>query len=135
MKDCTGEYIVISWGARRQVAELRRTDRRVLRVEVKPIGRVIIFAPSSATLQTIHSRVMRRRAWIFRQLDRIKAQPAATPPRHFISGETHLVLGKPCRLSIEQRDEPEVRVEGNRLYIFTPHAERQGECRRLLMEF
>ena len=43
----------------------------------------------------------RKGAWIFRELDRIATRPSVTPDRHFVSGETHLLLGKQYRLSIE----------------------------------
>lgn len=135
MKASGQESLEICWGERRSVAELLRTQRRVLRVEVRPSGEVVVLAPIGEEIQAIKSRVMRKSAWIFRELDRTDIQSAVTPARHFLSGETHLVLGKPYRLSIEQQDEPEVRLEGDRLYILTQMAEDKAECRRLLMQF
>jgi hypothetical protein len=55
--------------------------------------------------------------------------------RHFVSGETHLVLGKPYRLSIGHRQIPEVSLEGHRLHILTPQGTDEAECHRLLMDF
>jgi predicted metal-dependent hydrolase len=135
MTPAVREHIEICWGGRHKVAEVRRTHRRVLRVELKPSAQVIVFAPRGEEIQAVRSRVMRKCAWIFRQLDRIESRPAVTPTRHFVSGETHLVLGKAYRLAVEQCDTPEVRVDGDRLYIFTTQVEDQAECRRLLMEF
>lgn len=129
------EHIEICWGERHAVARVLPTYRRVLRVEVRPSRDIVVFAPIGETIEAVQSRVMRKRAWIFRELDRIENRPAITPVRHFISGETHLVLGRPYRLSVEQHEIGEVRVEGNRLHILTPKAHDQFECRRLLMEF
>jgi predicted metal-dependent hydrolase len=95
------EQIDICWGERRKTAELQRTDRRVIRVDVKPAGDVVIYAPA----------------------------------RHFVSGETHLLLGKAYRLSLEEADSPDVRVEGERLRILTSSIDDASECQRLLAAF
>ena len=129
------EHIDIHWGERRAKAALRRTRRRVLRVEVKPTGDVIVFAPEGELVETVQSRVLRKSPWIFRELDKIEAAPVVTPPRHFLSGETHLLLGKPYRLAIEQGQDAGVRTEGDRLLISTPHADDTTECSRTLQDF
>lgn len=135
MNPSVREHLEICWGERRKVAELRRTERRVLRVDVKPTGEVIVFAPTDEAIEAVRSRVKRKGGWIFRELDRIDARPAVTPIRHFVSGETHLLLGKPYRLSIEQSETSDVRVEGDRLHIFTPDVKDYAECQRLLTAF
>src|SRR5580704_3570748 len=127
----TQEQIEIQWGERHAIAELRRTQRRVLRVEVKPSGDIVVFAPAGEQLATVESRVRRKSPWIFREIDRIECGPAVTPLRHFLSGETHLLLGKPYRLAIEPSQEHGVRIEGDRLLIFTPQVDDSTECSRL----
>lgn len=129
------EQIEIQWGERYAIAELRRTQRRVLRVEVKPSGDIVVFAPAGERLAAVESRVRRKASWIFREIDRIECGPAVTPLRHFLSGETHLLLGKPYRLAIEPSQEPGVRIEGDRLLIFTPQVDDSTECSRLLAQF
>jgi predicted metal-dependent hydrolase len=135
MNTSVPEHLEICWGERRKVAELRRTDRRVLRVDVKPTAEVVVFAPTGEPIEVVRSRVKRKCGWIFRELDRIDARPAVTPIRHFVSGETHLLLGKPYRLAIEHSNTPDVRIEADRLYIFTPDAKDHAECQRLLRAF
>jgi predicted metal-dependent hydrolase len=135
MNTSVREHMEICWGERCKVAELRRTERRVLRVDVKPTGEVVVFAPTGEAIEAVQSRVKRKCGWIFRELDRIDARPVVTPIRHFVSGETHLLLGMPYRLSIERSDTPDVRVEGDRLHISTPDVEDHAECQRLLTVF
>ena len=77
------EQIDINWGERHIVAELRRTPRRVLRVDITPSGDVVVFAPTGENIETVHSRVKRKCPWIFRELDRIENRPVVTPPRQF----------------------------------------------------
>ncbi|MDR3515224.1 MAG: SprT family zinc-dependent metalloprotease [Azospirillaceae bacterium] len=130
-----GEQIEICWGERRVIAELVRTARRALRIDVRPTGEVAIFAPADAEIDEIQSRARRKSAWIFSQIDAISQRPKVTPKRRFISGETHLLLGRQYRLSIEQCDDPHVRLEGERLVICARAPDDQPHCRRLLQTF
>lgn len=129
------EQIEICWGERRVIAELLRTDRRALRIDVRPTGEVAIFAPAGEEIDEIQSRARRKGAWIFAQIDTISQRPKVTPKRRFISGETHLLLGRQYRLSIEQSDDPHVRLEGGRLVICARVPDDQPHCRRLLQTF
>ncbi|UXN57461.1 M48 family metallopeptidase [Phyllobacterium zundukense] len=126
------EKIEICWGKRRIVAELRRTDRRVLRIDVGPTGEVAILAPVGEEIDEIRSRAHRKSAWIFAQIDTIAQRPKLTPTRRFISGETHLLLGRQYRLAIEQSNDPHVRIEGGRMVISARSTDDQPHCRRLL---
>lgn len=129
------EQIEVGWGQRRAMASLQRTARRVLRIEVRPSGDVIVFAPSGEDLAAILGRVKRKGAWIFREIDRVSSRPSATPDRHFISGETHLLLGKQYRLSVELSDDPGVQIDGARLKVLVRRLDDQAHCRRLLTAF
>jgi predicted metal-dependent hydrolase len=131
--DC--EHIEVGWGERRTVAALQRTARRVLRIEVRPSGAVVVFAPSGETFDSIRDRVKRKGSWIFRELDRISTRPSVTPDRHFVSGETHLLLGKQYRLSIEQGDDAQVQIEGSRLKVLVRQLDDEAHCRRLITAF
>lgn len=129
------EQIEICWGKRRVVAELHRTERRALRIDVRPTGEVAIFAPAGEEIDEICSRARRKGAWIFAQIDTIAQRPKVTPKRRFISGETHLLLGRQYRLSIEQSDDPHVRLDGERLVISARSTDDQAHCRRILQVF
>jgi predicted metal-dependent hydrolase len=129
------DQIEFSWGGRAAVAELRRSDRRVLRIELRPLGKLVVFVPLDADLETIAKRLQRRGAWIFRELDRALALPAMTPVRRFVSGETHLFLGSQYRLAIEQGDDAHVSISGTRLVVTTRSIGDQAQCRRLLSAF
>lgn len=129
------EQIEIQWGQRRILAELRRTGRRVLRLKVRPSGQVIVFAPSGEEPARIQERVNRRRPWIFRKIDQVLNWPARTPERHFVSGETHLLLGRQYRLSIEQNQRTDVLIEGTRLRVCASRTDDPVLCWRLVREF
>ncbi|WP_374653529.1 M48 family metallopeptidase [Dongia sp.] len=131
----TCEEIEIHWGERRVVAELTRMNRRYLRIDVKPTGQVVIFAPAGEERSEVQRRARRKGAWIFTQIDKIARRPEVTPKRRYISGETHLLLGRQYRLSIEYSDDPHVRLDGGRLVVNARSVEDQSHCRRLLHAF
>lgn len=129
------ERLRIDLGERFTIADLRRTGRKVLRIDVKPSGQVVVFAPAVAGLKEINERANRKATWIFRQIDRIRNQPAGTTTRHFVSGESHLFLGRQYRLSLHEGAAARVYIEGGRLNIVTPSPEDHGRCRDLLSAF
>jgi hypothetical protein len=87
---------------------------------------VVVFAPSGECLAAIQYRVKKKCAWVFREIDRIGTRPSATSDRHFVSGETHLLLGKQYRLAIEQGSDPQVRIDGARLKVLVRRLDDQG---------
>lgn len=135
MASPTAEQLEICWGERRVTAELTRTVRRALRIDVRPTGQVTVFAPIGEDLDEIRSRAHRKGAWIFAQIDTIAQRPKVTPERRYISGETHLLLGRQYRLSVEESEAPHVRIDGGRMVIAARAPDDQPHCRRLLQAF
>lgn len=129
------EQIEICWGERRITAKLTRTVRRTLRIDVRPTGEVTVFAPAGEGIEQIRTRAHRKGAWIFAQIDTIAQRPKVTPERRYISGETHLLLGRQYRLSVEKSDDPHVRIDGGRMVIAARTPDDQPHCRRLLQTF
>lgn len=129
------EQVVIAWGSREITAKLCRTDRRVLKIEIEPGGRVTVFAPSYASSEIIAVRCRRKGPWVFRELDRMLAEPVFTPERRYLSGEAHFFGGRPYRLAIERSAEPFVRIDGFRLIIGAREPNDVSHCRRLLNAF
>lgn len=96
----TREHYYIQYGAGSIDFTVIRRGRKTLEIAVEPDARVVISAPFDAPLDRILERVRRRAAWIKRQ-QRFFAQYAPrTPERQFISGETHLYLGRQYRLKV-----------------------------------
>jgi predicted metal-dependent hydrolase len=75
--------------------------RRTLGIEVHPDLAVVIRAPLGCDLETIQERVRRRASWISKQLTNFQRYSPRTPARQYVSGETHLYLGRQYRLKIE----------------------------------
>lgn len=129
------ENVAITWGSREITAQLYRTDRRVLKIQIDPDGRVTVLAPDDASFDAVAVRCRRKAAWVFRELDRKQAQPAVTPERCYLSGETHLFAGRSYRLAVERSADTFVRIDGPRLIIGAREPNDAAHCRRLLTAF
>ncbi|MBL0128323.1 MAG: M48 family metallopeptidase [Flavobacteriales bacterium] len=101
---------------------LVRTDRRTLGFIIHPDTRVELRAPHSADVKKVDELVMRKAAWIRRQQDFFRAFLPLTPPREYVSGETHRYLGKQYRLKVSAtKGKEEVKLLGGRLHVLTHH--------------
>jgi predicted metal-dependent hydrolase len=129
------DSILIQWGGRSVLARLRLSERQVLKIEVNPEGVVTVHGPASAELSEISCRAAQKGSWIFRELDVIAARPANTPMRRYVSGETHLFLGRQYRLQIERADEAQVRCDSGRMVVNARDPDDQDHCRRLIKAF
>lgn len=84
--------------------ELRRKRIKNLHIGVyPPVGHIRVAAPEAMSLDTIRIAVLTRMSWIRRKQAQFAQQERQTA-RAFVSGETHFVLGRPMRLSVEVTD-------------------------------
>ena len=77
-----------------------RRERKTLEIAVEPDMSVVVAAPLDAPIAAIETKVRRRAAWISRQRRFFAQFLPRTPQRVFISGETHLYLGRQYRLKV-----------------------------------
>ncbi len=81
---------------------LHFAERKTLGVRVDPTGEVTVVAPLGTALATIEQKLLKKADWIRRQRDFFLAfRPRATE-RRFLSGETHLYLGRQYRLKVQR---------------------------------
>lgn len=86
-----------------QQVEIIRKKIKNLHVGVyPPEGHVRVAAPTSVSLDAIRHAVLTRLAWIKRKQAEFRRQARETP-REFVSGETHYVFGRPCRLEVQRQ--------------------------------
>ncbi len=98
--------------------DLTRTNRKTLAIEVYPDLSVHVIAPVHASIDSIEDKLVRRGSWIVKQWQFFESFLPRTPEREYISGETHLFLGKRYVLKIRTGDTNEVKLKGNELFIF-----------------
>lgn len=109
--------------------------RRTLSISVHPDQRVHVISPPDVSLERIQARVTRRAPWILRQQAYFQNFRPATPPRRYVSGETHLYLGRQYRLRLEEAPKPQVKLMRGRLVVYTPRPDDAELTAKLLRQW
>lgn len=110
---------VLCYGGERIPFRIEHSDRSRLAIAVHPDKRVEVAAPKGVSTEQVLQRVQKRAAWIFRQWRYFdQFQPAQPGPR-FVSGETHLYLGRQYRLKVHRGSPEAVKLVGRFLHVWT----------------
>ncbi len=130
MKSVRGEF---DYGAEKIRYEVRFLEtRRTLGIEVHPDLSVIVRAPVDCDLGTIESRLRKRASWISKQLAQFRRYSPRTPCRQYVSGETHLYLGRQYRLKVVEGETSLVRLNRGLLAITLPGKPEPEQVKGLL---
>ena len=114
---------------------IRFAERETLAISVHPDRSVEVIAPHGAEDMEIARAVRRRVRWILKQQRYFEQFVPRTPPRRFVSGETHLYLGRQYRLKIVRAAEPSVKLTRGRIFIATPKPKDRQRNGALLMHW
>jgi Predicted metal-dependent hydrolase len=98
---------------------IARRRRETVEIAVLPDGSVVVAAPMDLPEESIARLVERRSAWIRRKRAFFQEFEPRRPPRRYVGGESHLLLGKSYRLRIV-RGKPGVAISGDRIVVTTP---------------
>lgn len=129
----TAHFGEVGYGGETIRFEVRRLgSRRTLGIEVHPDGRVLVRAPADCPAEVIDDRVKRRARWITRQLADLERYRPRTPPRHYVSGETHLYLGRQYRLKVSPGDRRSVKLTRGHLLVSLPEPCTPARCKNVL---
>lgn len=109
----------ITFGSRSLEYHLEYADRKTLGIKVFPTGKVQVSAPLLAPSKEIQQKVYRKAPWIFKHLDQFQSFKPGTPPRKYISGETHLYLGRQYRLKVVSALKNEIKLHRGYLWVYT----------------
>lgn len=101
----------IGYGQRVIKYSCQSAKRKTLEIAVHPDASVVVKAPAGTDTATIEAKLRKRARWIVRQQDYFKQFNPRTPQRHYISGETHLYLGKQYQLRVTTGSENKVRLK------------------------
>ncbi|MGN9813815.1 M48 family metallopeptidase [Streptomyces sp. SD11] len=112
-----------------------RRDRETLEIAVEPDASVVVAAPAAATVDAIVQRVRKRARWIRRQQLYFAQFAPRTPGRLFISGETHLYLGRQYRLKVVQDATPNVKLIRGYFVVRSNFPGRPDVTEKLLSEW
>jgi predicted metal-dependent hydrolase len=107
----------VQYGATQIEYSLSYAPRRTLAISVHPDLRVTVIAPPDTPLPTIEARLLKRAPWILRQQRELETYLPHTPPRQYVSGETHRYLGRQYRLKVIEDSAEWVKLDGGYLIV------------------
>jgi predicted metal-dependent hydrolase len=112
------------------------TKRKRVSIEVHPNLCIVVSAPPNATTMSVREVVRRKAAWILKQHRFFARLRPYTPERRFVSGESHLYLGRKYRLRIRKTENEEwVKLDAGYLHIHTATPDRLETKRALLADW
>jgi predicted metal-dependent hydrolase len=97
--------------------DVNYSNRRTLEIAVLPDCLVAVKAPVHSDINKIHSLVRKRARWIIKQQEYFRQFLPRTDSRQYLSGETHLYLGRRYRLKVQQSEENDVMLSRGTLYV------------------
>ncbi|HUZ61223.1 MAG TPA: SprT family zinc-dependent metalloprotease, partial [Hanamia sp.] len=98
---------------------LEYSDRKSLGITVTPDLYVMVKAPVDTSLEKVKDKLKRKASWILKQQSFFLSFHPKTPARKFVSGETHLYLGRQYRLKIIIDDDESVKLKGRFIEVRT----------------
>lgn len=102
----------IQFGSSRIDFLLEYSNRKSLGITVTPNATVVVKAPLNASLERVQAILRRKAPWIIKQKSFFLSFHPKTPTRKYISGETHLYLGRQYRLKIKEGVTESVKLKG-----------------------
>lgn len=122
----------VQYGSRSITFSLEFADRKTLEISVLPDKQVRVKAPIDTPIDDIDARVRRRSRWISRQIRYFAQFDPRTPPRHYLSGETHLYMGRRYRLKVIEGDTAGVKLRRGFLNVTTADKKEVHAIKQLI---
>lgn len=123
----SGGGYLLKYGGCEIPFHINQAERLKLSINVYPDMRVDVFAPADKPLDAILVRVDRRAQWIVKQWRYFEQFQPTQPERRFVSGETHIYLGRQYRLKVAKGLDSEVKLIGR--YFWVRHTDPNDASR------
>lgn len=111
---------VLHFGKRKIVYRLSTSDRKRLRISVRPDLSVTVNAPLGQSAEAIERAVESKAYWIARKLDELSEFHPLPTPHRYVGGETFVYLGRQYRLKIQEGETSPAKLRGRFLRIQIP---------------
>lgn len=95
------------------------TNRKTLGITVTPELNVLVKAPIDSAIEKIKEKLIKKAPWIIKQQSFFLSFQPRTTERKFISGETHLYLGRQYLLKVEIDNFESVKLKGKFIEVKT----------------
>jgi predicted metal-dependent hydrolase len=109
----------IQFGSKQIDFQIEYSDRKTLGITVTPDMDVLVKAPNDSTISKIEEKLKKKAPWIIKQQSFFLVYHPKTTERKYISGETHLYLGRQYLLKIEESEKESVKLKGKFIEVKT----------------
>lgn len=114
----------IQFGSKSIAFHLKYSVRKTLGITVTPDMEVLVKAPENTSIEKVKEKLRKKAPWIIKQLSFFLSFQPKTPQRKYISGETHLYLGRQYRLQVKIGNEESVKLKGRFIEVTTSEKSR-----------
>ncbi|MCK9205026.1 MAG: M48 family metallopeptidase [Bacteroidales bacterium] len=122
----------IDFGSKTITFRLIFSDRKSLAITITPDLDVIVKAPQDAPIERIKERVRKKAPWIIKQQSYFLSFHPRTPEKKYVSGETHLYLGRQYSLKVTEAKINSVHFRGR---FFEVQAKKKSGAKSLLKQW
>ena len=117
----------IQFGSRIIDFRLEYSDRKSLGITVTPEMEVLVKAPTDTTIALVKEKIRKKAPWIIKQQSVFLTFQPKTPNRKYISGETHLYLGRQYRMQIKIGKDESVKLKGKFIEVTASEKSRSKD--------
>jgi predicted metal-dependent hydrolase len=114
----------IQFGSKRIDFTLVYSNRKSLGITVTPDMEVVAKTPVDTPVEKVKEKLLKKAPWIIKQLSFFLSFQPKTPVRKFVSGETHLYMGRQYRLKQINGEIESVKLKGKFIEVTTPDKSR-----------
>lgn len=114
----------IQFGSRTIDFRLEYSDRKSLGITVTPEMEVLVKAPTDTTIEKVKEKIRKKAPWIIRQQGFFLSFHPKISIRKYISGETHLYLGRQYRLQVTIGNDESVKLKGKFIQVIASEKSR-----------
>lgn len=132
MLEAASQMVFVEYGSQRLPVVVTFEERDRLSISVHPDGSVTALAPVCHPIALVVAGLERRRSWIAKHRRYFEAFQPLPEEKRFVSGETHLYLGRHYRLQVRRSSHADVKLIGRYLNVVVPTPEKPSSVRLAL---
>lgn len=124
--------LVLVYGERQIPYQLRFSDRKRLRITVRPDLSVLADVPGRFSREEAQEAIRSKARWILRQIASFEEFHPLPMPHKYVSGETFVYLGRQYRLKVRKGPAKPAKLRGRYLHVTVPDKADTKAVRRAL---
>lgn len=109
----------IQFGSKQIDFNISYSHRKTLGITITPDMKVLVKAPEKSTLEKVKAVVRKKAPWILKQQHFFLGFHPKTPPKKYVSGESHFYLGRQYKLKTIKASKDEIHFNGRQIIVYS----------------